>query len=422
MNAEQWRYALKLTRHHLRERAAQTALTVVVVALAVALSVAVIALADGLRRGIVQAADAFGVVIIGPKGDSQQLALNTILLQSVPLGTLDLNLYEDLRARYPHVRTAPLAMGDNVAGIPIIGTDAMFFEMRRAADQPPAFALTEGRLFEQPFEAVLGAEAARTLGVRLGEAFISGHGMSGGGPGDTHGSHPYTVVGILGRTSSAYDRAVFTPLDSVWEAHDLGIPAINRPQTDPQTADRGRITAILVMPYGVSLSEVYRIATQYNNTPEAQAIFPGAQIGTLFETFDQGQRILNVVGVLALVMAGLTLLLSLYSASLSRRGAVAIMRGLGASRAIIFATTLIEALALSLIGALSGWAAGHLAASLIAASITGYSAIPIPTRSLPTQEVPLLLAALAVGVVAGLIPALMAYRVNPIASMSATSP
>jgi putative ABC transport system permease protein len=421
MNAEQWRYALRLARFHLRERLAQTAMTVLVVALAVSLTVAVMTLADGLRRGVVQAADAFGVLIIGPKGDPQQLALNTILLQNVPLGTMELRVYDDLRTRYPRMRVAPVAMGDNVAGIPIIGTDHQFFELRRAADQPSVFALTAGRLFEQPFEAVLGAEAARTLGLKIGDGFISGHGMINTLASDTHGRHPYTVVGILGRSNSAYDRAVFTGLESVWEAHDLGVPAINRPTVDTQTAERGKLTAVLVMPYGVSLNDVYRIASQTNSDPEVQAIFPGAQIGSLFETLDQGRQLLSVVGVLALIMAGVTLLLSLYAASLARRGAVAIMRGLGASRAIIVATTLIEALVLSVLGAVSGWALGHVAAWLIAISIAGYSAIPVPTRILLAQELPLLVAAVALGVVAGLIPALMAYRVNPATNMGASS-
>jgi hypothetical protein len=69
-------YDLSLSWRGLRTRPVQTLIPMLVVGLAVALSIAVLALGDAARRGIIQASDPFGVLVIGPKGDGQQLVLN----------------------------------------------------------------------------------------------------------------------------------------------------------------------------------------------------------------------------------------------------------------------------------------------------------------------------------------------------------
>jgi putative ABC transport system permease protein len=413
-----YRYALSIALRNLRGRAVQSILSVIVVGMAVALSVAILVMADALAQGIIRASDAFGVLVIGPKGSAQQLALNAILLQDVPIGTMDQGVYLALQARYPNLQIAPIAMGDNVAGMPIIGTNTTFFELRRTASEPPAFALVAGRLFETDFEAVLGAEAARQLGLGVGDSFFASHGATRGLPSDVHDRYSYKVVGVLGRAYSPYDRAVLTNVGSVWRVHESpsGVdPGYTvRPRTDTQTALRGRVTAALVLPYGVALNDIYRISQQVNSTDDAQAVFPGQQIGGLFSLFDQGQAILNIVGAVALLMACLTILLSLYSTTLARQQFIAVMRGLGASRGVVFAMTLAEAAWLSAFGVVVGAILGHVVAAVVSGVLAAQSAIPITTRFLPDQEIPLLVIPLVLGIVSGLIPAAMAYRVNVI--------
>lgn len=409
-----FRYALRVAASNVRARTAQSALTALIVGLAVALSVAIVVLADAAQRGIIRAADAFGVLVIGPKGSAQQLVLNTILLQDSPIGLLDSAVYDDLVARQPNLRIAPIAMGDNINGYPIIGTNHTFFELRRSINEPPAFQTAQGRLFEANFEAVLGAEAAQALGLQIGDQFLTSHGISSGLASDVHTDHPYTVVGILGRANAPHDRGVFVTLESVWEAHELGAQSafVARPRADNQTAVRGRLTAALVLPFGVALNDVYRIAQQVNTSPEAQAAFPGAQLGALFSQLNQGQAILNVVAGLALIMASLTILLSLYSTTLARQQAIAIMRSLGARRTTVFTITLLEAFWLTALGVLIGFALGHGVAAAVSAALAAQSAIPLQTRIVWAQELPLLIIPLVLGIAAGILPSVLAYRLN----------
>jgi putative ABC transport system permease protein len=305
-------------------------------------------------------------------------------------------------------------MGDNLNGYPLIGTNRTFFELRRSLNEPPAFQVVQGRLFEADFEAVLGAEAARALGLQVGDQFLSAHGIHGGLASDIHERHPYTVVGILGRANAPHDRSVFVTLESIWQAHDLGVQSefVARPRADTQTAVRGKITAALVLPFGVALNDIYRLAQQINASPEAQAAFPGAQLGALFSQLNQGQAILNVVAVLALIMASLTILLSLYSTTLARQQAIAVMRSLGARRTTVFTITLLEAFWLTAFGVVLGFVLGHGAAAAISAALAAQSAIPLQTRILWAQELPLLLLPLLLGVLAGILPSALAYRLN----------
>ena len=170
------------------------------------------------------------------------------------------------------------------------------------------------------------------------------------------------------------------------------------------------MTAVLVQPTGfIEANELWR---EFYTGATAQAVFPGRELGSLFDLLNQGQEILIVVGYLAAVMAALTLFLAIYSATESRQQLLAILRGVGASRRTVVLVVLVETVLIALLGALLGRVLGYAAASLIAAEITRQSAIPIQLAYLGNLEAALWLLPLALGLLAGLLPAWQAYRVN----------
>jgi putative ABC transport system permease protein len=403
------RYDALLAWRNVRARPLQTLITVLIVAVAVGLPLTVLALGDGARQGIIRASDPFGVLVVGPKGSAQELVLNTILLQGVPLGNMPYDIYAQLRAD-PRVALAiPMAKGDSVGNSPLIGTTEAFFELRATLNSPPAFRITAGRLFAADFEAVLGAKAAAQLGLRIGDAFQSQHGRGPGIASDVH-KERYTVVGILDVTDTPYDMAVYTTLGSIWEAHQIGADAAFRATPDPSAAAENQITAILVKPTG--FAEANRLWQTFQNRTDAQAAFPGKELGGLFDLLGQGERILGIVGYLVMGMAALSLFLSIYSATLSREHTLAIMRGVGGRRLNVFRVVLFEALFVTVIGAVVGRVLGYLTALIVATLFTRTSAIPLPIRYLTAPEAALWVLPLLIGAVAGLIPAVMAYRTN----------
>lgn len=417
-------YDLSLAWRNITTRKVQTSITVLVVGLAIGLFVAISVLGDGIRRGIITASDPFGVLVIGPSGSAQQLVLSTILLQGVPQGTIPIEIAEALVDDERVETVIPVAMGDNVGGARVIGTDEVFFTLRAEPDEPPTFQLTEGRLFAADFEAVLGSTAAQELGLTLGDQFFTSHGIERTFEPEEHGA-PHTVVGILAQTNSPYDRALFVNLDSVWQVHDNDLDELvgGLPQPDEHddehgdeahddgpTAVEGRITAALVKPtnYGVTQA----IWQDFQNNPEAQAAYPGRELGGLFDQLRQGEQVLTAVGYLAAGMAALTVLLAIYSATAVQEQMFAIMRSLGASRLSLVRLVMFEAVLVTLLGSWLGRLVGYLLAGVVANSLTTQSAVPVPVRLMPELEPFLWLLPLVLGVLAGLYPAVLAYRVD----------
>ncbi|MDZ4765050.1 MAG: ABC transporter permease [Chloroflexota bacterium] len=407
-------YDIATSWRGLRARPIQTVIPMLVMALALALSICVLALGDAARRGIARAADPFGVLVVGPKGDGQQLVLNSILLQGLPLGTIPYDIYARLAAD-PRARlVVPLAKGDNLGGAPMIGTNANFFELRTDVNAAPAFQIGRGRLFAADFEAVLGARAAAEAGLDMGDSFRAAHGVARGLASDIH-ENVFTVVGVLAASGTPYDNAVYTTVESVWSVHEEA-------ESDPfAVGDAGAaqsLTSILVQPVG--FSEQNQLWQEFYVGTEAQAVFPGQELGGLFDLLRQGEQILQIVGYLVLGIAALTVFLSMYSAILSRERDIAIMRSLGAGRTNVFRVVLFETLSLTLIGALIGRIMGYGAALIIASAFAEQATLPLPVRYLTELEPLLWLLPLMVGLLAGLLPAIMAYSVDVVEKLSAS--
>ncbi len=433
-------YDLTVAWRNLRSRPIEVAVPIIVVSLAIALSVAVFALSDGAEEGIVQASDPFGMLVIGSAGSGQELVLSSILLQGNPIGNIPYEVYETLEADDARVQLAvPLAFGDSLGGARLIGTNLNFFDLRTSQLAPPAFQLATGRFFnefevelhdheeheegETPVaEAVLGSQAATRTGLQVGDRFFGTHGVGAGIAENLHENLAYEVVGILEYSGTAYDTAIYVPLEAVWFVHadhDQGsedapeIPSVGQTTLAAEQAAApvtNEVTSVMILPTG--FVEQNQLAQEFYLDPTLQAAFPGQELGNLISLLNQGQQVLEIVGYLVLVIAVLTLFLSMYSEVLARQQAIAIMRGVGSSRLSVSRIIIFETLLVSIVGAVIGRLLGYLVAFLIAQIYSTQSAIPIPIRFLPELEMILWVLSIGVGILAGLIPALMAYRVD----------
>src|SRR5690606_15248621 len=110
-----------------------------------------------------------------------------------------------------------------------------------------------------------------------------------------------------------------------------------------------------------------------------------------------------------MLMAALSVFISLYNALKSRKYDLAIMRTLGASQGKLFGIVIAEGILLTFVGALVGILIGHIALYLISSG-TGGTATLLEAFVLLPNEGWLVAIGVAIGFVAAVLPATKAYK------------
>ena len=388
-----------LSASYLRARPLNTVLSVLLLALGVG-TIVLLLLVVGQAEERMQR-DARGIdLVVGAKGSPMQLMLAGIYHLDAPTGNIPLASAQALANNRFIKKAMPLALGDSWQGRRIVGADRMYAEHYGAE-------LRAGRFYDKPMEAVLGYEVAQRTGAGVGAKFKGAHGM-GSEPGEEH-EGAYTVVGVLGKTGSVVDRLVLTPIESVWQVHEEH----QGPQDDADRkalAEAREVTVVLVQ-YASPLAAAM-LPRQINSQSELQAASPAYETARLFRIVGVGVEALRGFAAVLILAAGLSVFIALYSALEERRYELALMRTLGASPGKLFGLLIGEAFVLSLLGVLLGLVLGHALAAVLGAWLESQQQYPVSGLEWRPEELWVAGIALAVGVVAALVPALRAYRTD----------
>jgi putative ABC transport system permease protein len=151
-------------------------------------------------------------LVVGAKGSRLELTLNSLYFDGAIPAPLNFSEAAKLRAT-GLAQSIPLNVRFHVRSQPVVGTTLDYFRFRD-------LSIASGRPLVTLGEAVLGAVAARELGVGVGDAVIS----SPETVFDLAGVYPLKmqVVGILAPTMTADDNAVFVDLKTSWIMQGLG--------------------------------------------------------------------------------------------------------------------------------------------------------------------------------------------------------
>jgi putative ABC transport system permease protein len=173
--------------------------------------------------------------------------------------------------------------------------------------------------------------------------------------------------------------------------------------------DKREVTAILLRS-----DFALNIEKQINKTPHAQAVSPIAEIGGLLQMYiEPVQWALLILTLLVCVVSAVSILVSIYNSMNERTRDIAVMRSLGASRDTVLAIILCESCLIAILGGLLGWIGGHALAALASPIIEGRTGVKISFFSIHyPNELWIIPGLIIVGVLAGLIPALVAYRTD----------
>jgi putative ABC transport system permease protein len=415
-----------LSLAYIRARALNAALNLVLLALGVGtivlLLLASAQLAERLSR------DARGLdLVIGAKGSPLQLVLASIYHVDFPTGNIPLAEAERWAAHPLVAQAIPLALGDSLAGFRIVGTEPAYAAHYGAE-------LVAGRLWQEPFEATLGASVAARTGLAVGDRFVGSHGLAPGGP--EHGEQRYTVVGVLAPSASVLDRIVLTPIESVWLAHGMephpehaagteehrdepaGAPDHDHKHEDPDEhavapGGGGRpleVTALLVR-YTSPIAAV-QLPLLVNQQSALQAASPAFETTRLLALVGVGIDTLRAFGLLLIASAGLSVFIALSNAMQERRYDLAVMRTLGASQRQLLVQPLLEGLLLAGAGALLGLLLGHAIAEVVGRVLAQGRDMGLTGLTWLPEEFYVLVLAMGVGLIAALLPAVQAYRTD----------
>ncbi len=338
-------------------------------------------------------------VVVGAKGSPMQLILSGVFHIDVPPGNVPLKAVRELE-KHPLVDSViPISLGDNLRGFRIVGTSHAYIQHYQAT-------LAQGRLWDAPMQVVVGATAARKLGLVVGHTFVGAHGLGAGG--HVHGDSRYTVMGILAPSGSVLDRLILTDTASVWKVHE-DFTAVD--DDDRKVMEEEREITMALIHYKTPLAAM-SFPRYVNTSTEMQAAAPALEISRLLNMLGLGTDVLRAFAGVLLLTAGLSVFIALWSAVRERSGDLALLRMLGAPPAKVAALLLCEAVWLGLLASLAGLLLGQAFAAALAWLLQLDNSLLIGGMVWPPELLIVPCLALGVSVGAALLPAWGAFRVS----------
>lgn len=414
---------LRLTVLSLRNRWLTALLTVLSIAVSVGLLLGVEKVRNGARTSFADTISGTDL-IVGARTGGVQLLLYSVFRIGNATSNISWQSYQDIAKRPEVAWTVPLSLGDSHRGFRVLGTGKDYFEhYQYRGGQKLAFS--DGKPFDDLFDAVIGADVASSLGYGMGEKIILSHGL-GAIPEGEHKDRPFRVSGILEKTGTPVDRTVHVSLEAIeaihidWKGGAARAPGLSPP---PETLRKLTFTpkAITAAMIGVkSKLSTFRLQRFVNTYDEEAlvAIFPGVALQELWGLVGTAEKALIAVAAMVVVAALFGLATMILSTLNERRREMAILRSVGASPRTVVGLLMTEAGLLTLCGVVLGTVllyAGLAAAQPIIDAHYGlFIAIEGPSR----RELAMLGGIVVAGLAVSLAPALRAYRMSLADGMS----
>jgi putative ABC transport system permease protein len=414
----------KIAWRNMQQRALASSLTGLAMALGVALMVLVLVIHEVVVAQLSNDAQGYNF-IVGGKGSPYEIVLTTVFHVGKPLYPIPYSYYRKFTDGEfaPYVDVAvPVCLGDSYVTedgqrFRVVGTTPdMFGKLAYGADDDGTekyYKFSEGRNFTQEnfFEAVLGSVAANRTGLTVGDKFMPTHGVEGG---DAHADQ-FEIVGILAPTGTANDRAMFVNAEGFYllDGHARGTVELDEGEPLPEA--QREVTSILVRckPDQMMAPMMVEMGVNKGDDLTGQAVAPVNVVERLQDSFIGPMRmLLLVLTVLIIVVAGISILVSIYNSMSERSHDIAVMRALGASRTAVMAVILVESILLSLLGGLAGLLLGHGVLALASPLVEYYTGITVRAWHFSWQEMLLVPGLVAFAALVGFLPALSAYRTD----------
>ncbi|MFC4992413.1 ABC transporter permease [Rubritalea tangerina] len=416
----------------MRHRLGSVLITVMSLALGVALLLGVERMRSEARYGFTNTISGTDL-IVGARSGSVSLLLSSVFHIGNVTDNVSWETFKKIERNPKVAWTIPLSLGDTHRGYTVLGTSDAYFEHYQYA-QKRSLGIAEGERMKGTYDAVLGAEVARSLGYGLGQEIILAHG-SGAISFVEHSEDPFTVVGILEPTGTPVDQTVHVLLEG-YEAihknfhsgeghvHHEGCkhPSHKKSASSLDAFDAlleggveedltpTEITAFLVGMKSRADAVMLQRAINVHEGEALTAVLPGVALMELWQVVGVVEKVLMVISILVLAVSLASMFGALMMSIKERRREVAILRSVGARPRHILSLVIGEAavvtLASLLVGLVFFYGAMFLARPVIQERVGLWIEVSAPT-SIEWMMMGVIFCA---GVMTALLPAWMGYR------------
>lgn len=330
----------------------------------------------GVERVRVQAQENFANtisgtdLIVGARTGSTQLLLSSVFHIGALTNTMSWDSYQHLQNLPGVAWTIPMAMGDSVRGFPVVATNTDWFEHFQYGQQQN-LNFAHGSAFSDLDSAVLGADVADKLGLTVDDAMTVSHG-SGGMSFSDHDEHPFRIAGVLKRTGTPVDQAVYIPLAGLGLVHGEYQPDTDSTHDHDHEHEEDAeppvytLSAVLIGLESKPMAlRLVRDINTFRGEP-LTAIMPGLALQEFWRTLQLFERALFIISVLVVITGLFGMLTTLLASLRERRREMAVLRSLGAGPFTLFGLLVSEAVLLTAVGVATG--VGLLFAVLLVAA------------------------------------------------------
>ncbi|MEM7517976.1 MAG: ABC transporter permease, partial [Planctomycetota bacterium] len=316
----------------------------------------------------------------------------------------------------------------NFKGYRVVGTTTELFTDFEYQEGSKFTPRAGGRIFDPTRrEAVIGATAARELGLNVRSTFQPYHGLGYDANSDLNEQHDeeYLIVGVLEPTNSPSDRVIWIPIEGVFrmEGHVLrGSGESYTAQMDEVIPDEAKEVSAVMLKFpsprtGFSLDRVIN-----KQGKVATLAWPIDQVmAKLFKDLGWMNRVLELVAYLVLAVVAGSILASLYNTMNERRREFAILRALGAKRGTVFSAIVLESTVIAGLGALLGFLVYLAILAGVASVVRTQTGVVLDLFSGHPAFLWTPIGMLLLGAASGLLPAFKAYSTDVAENLSPTS-
>ena len=358
----------------LKRRKTTAILTLLSITISISLLLCVDIIRTQVKTSFTRTVSGVDLIVGAPSGQ-----LNLLLSSVFNIGTPTKGIeYKSIAALQSNKQVSwliPLSLGDTHRGFRVVGTTNSFFDHFKYGDMQ-SLEMAVGSTFTQPLSTVIGADIAKSLGYKVGDKIIISHGL-GSVSFNNHDDHPFTISGIVKKTGTPVDKAVYVTLQGLEEAHTgpkhspssmLGRKSADKAnehehehEHDEHTKEHAVYNSEAFMPESVSVvmlglkHRVTALQLQYqinqSKKEPLMAILPGMALAELWQIMGNVESLLLGLSGLIVICALIGLATMLLATMRERYQEIAVLRTIGAGPFTLLLLIQIEAMLLTIVSA-----------------------------------------------------------------------